>query len=114
MIMEETDYFKMMRKYVEGLGYKPVERRKFPGEYCKDGYYVRFSLEQVYMNRFRNVYDLRKIVGNKVIGIGATKTLLSYQFNNIPLSVMKRAIKNPEKAIVIFNNWEAKHILKDL
>ena len=66
------------------------------------------------MNRFRNVYDLRKIVNGKVIGIGATKTLLSYQFDNIPLPVMKRAIKNPEKAIVIFNNWEVKHTLKDL
>lgn len=110
----EQDYFRMMRKYVEGLGYKPTERRTFPGEYCKDGYYIRFSLEQVYMNRFRNVYDLRKIVDGKVIGIGATRTLLSYQFDNIPLTVMKRAIKNPEKAIVIFNNWETKHILKDL
>ena len=110
----EKDYFEMMRKYVEGLGYKPTDHGTFPGEYGKDGYYIRFAQEQVYMNRFRNVYDLRKIVDGKVIGIGATRTLLSYQFNNIPLAVMKRAIKNPEKAIVIFNNWEAKHILKDL
>ena len=110
----EKDYFKMMRKYVEGLGYKPNQRRTFPSEYCKDGYYVRFSQEQIYMNRFRNVYDLRKIVDSKAIGIGATRTLLSYQFNNIPLSVMKRAIKNPEKAIIIFNNWETKHILNEL
>ena len=105
------DPFKKLRAMMERFGYHPTNPNDaFPVEYRKDGFSVcMFNYDST------PTVALGYIEGEKwKVHIGTTGTMELFQFKNIPMAIMKKAIRHPENAYKIFNKYDIERALKKL
>ena len=112
------DQLKTLRIFAEKYGYVPTDDCRhmiYPTIYCKDNFIIAFSV----WNQFRSrrlfvVVEFRYMNEIKSEHIATTGGISEYRYRNVPMQVMKKAIKNPSHAITIFNNWETEKALQIL
>lgn len=113
------DYFRPIRMLVERYGYVPAKHCRYleyPTDYRKDNYSIVFALYKITgEDDIPEVY-IRYIPDEKSNAecIGTTDNENAFRYKNIPMYIMKKAIHNPSKANIIFNNWEINQVLKDI
>lgn len=107
---ELADPFKKIRVMMIRFGYEAMNSYEaYPVEYRKDGFSVcLFNYDSTPTATIRNVMEERAVC------IGTTDGMLAFQFKNIPMAIMKKAIKHPENAYKIFNDYEIERALKKL
>lgn len=112
------DRFKLLREFVVRLGYVPREDCRhmvYPSAYCKDNFTITFSLWNIFgSQRLVTVVDFFYNNGQKMEPVATTNSMTAFRYHNIPMPVMKNAIRNPSRAFAIFNNWETEKTLQIL
>lgn len=104
------DPLKNIRDIVVRWGYVPMRSYEpYPVDYRKDGFSVcLFIYDSTPTVTFRNVEE------EKAVCIGTTDGMLAFQFKNILMAIMKKAIRHPENAYSIFNKYDIERALKKL
>lgn len=104
------DPFKKLRAMMVRLGYHPMNSYEpYPVDYRKDGFSVcLFNYDSTPTVSFRNVEEERAVC------IGTTDGMLAFQFRNIPMAIMKKAIRHPENAYSIFNKYDIERAINKL
>lgn len=105
------DPFKKLRAMMERFGYCSMSPNDtFPVEYRKGGFAVCLfnflSTPTVSLGYIENE--------KRTVHIGTTGTIELFQFKNIPMAIMKKAIRHPENAYNIFNKYDIERALKKL
>ena len=102
------DPFKKLRAMMVRFGYCPTNPNDaFPVEYHKDGFAVcMFNYDSTPTVAFGY------IEGDKWTAcIGTTGVMELFQFKNMPMAIMKKAIRHPENAYKIFNKYDIEKTL---
>ena len=104
------DPFKKLRDMMERFGYHSMNSYEpYPVEYRKDGFSVcLFNYDSTPTVTFRNIEE------KYAVCIGTTGVMEIFQFKNIPMAIMKKAIRHPENAYSIFNKYDIETALKKL
>ncbi len=106
------DPFKKLRAMMERFGYHSMNPdNPFPVEYHKDdGFAVcMFNYDST------PTVSIGYVEGEKwTAHIGTTGVMELFQFKNMPMAIMKKAIRHPENAYKVFNKYDIERALKKL